>query len=121
MAKVDLIDRTALVADLECFKVSMGDPVLKLIVARVIDRVKVQPEVKLASLKTDEWAETDSRKLYDVAKGALASARGEFRGVKKCSNCKHFDESASDYPCCRCTLCGDGEPTLWEMMPFENL
>lgn len=47
MAALDLIDRGALVAELENFKASMGDPVLQLVVARVIERVKAQPAAEV--------------------------------------------------------------------------
>lgn len=48
MAKLELIDRGALVAELENVKASMGDPVLQLVVARVIERVKAQPVLMVA-------------------------------------------------------------------------
>lgn len=41
----DTISRSALVADLESFKVQMGDPVFRFLVDRVIERVKAQPGV----------------------------------------------------------------------------
>lgn len=39
----DSISRSALVAELECFKMSLGDAVLRLIVDRIIERVKAHP------------------------------------------------------------------------------
>lgn len=39
----DLISRSALIAELEAFKMSMGDIVLRFVVDRVIDLVKNQP------------------------------------------------------------------------------
>lgn len=42
----DLIDRTELIAQLECFKVSLGDVVLGWVVDRVIGIVKTLPTVE---------------------------------------------------------------------------
>lgn len=39
----DLIYRSALVAELESFKMSLGDIVFRFVVDRVIERVKAQP------------------------------------------------------------------------------
>lgn len=39
----DLISRSKLIADLEAFKVSLGDIVLGWVVDRVIERVEQQP------------------------------------------------------------------------------
>lgn len=41
----DTISRSALVAELEAFKMSMGDPVIRFIVDRVIELVKAQSGV----------------------------------------------------------------------------
>ena len=46
MAKIDLIDRTALVAELEGLKAILGDVFLGMVVERAIERVKAQPEVE---------------------------------------------------------------------------
>lgn len=116
----DLISRSEVIAQLEGFKLSLGDVILRLVVDRVIERVKAQPAVA-APLKLDEWEETDSRKLYDAAMAAAVRVPRESHGVRECSNCKHFDESASDYPCSSCSCRDDGDPTCWEMMPDENL
>ena len=43
----DLINRTELLAQLECFKMSLGDVILRLIVDRAIDVVKQQPAAKV--------------------------------------------------------------------------
>lgn len=45
--KDDLISRSALVAELEGFKFSLGDIVLGWVVDRVIERVKRQPAVEV--------------------------------------------------------------------------
>lgn len=41
----DLISRSALLAELEGFKLSLGDIFFRMIVDRVIERVKAQPTV----------------------------------------------------------------------------
>ena len=46
----DIISRSALVAELEGFKMSMGDIVLRFVVDRVIERVKAQPGVDAAPM-----------------------------------------------------------------------
>lgn len=43
----DLISRTALIAELEAFKMSLGDFVLGWVVDRVIERVKQQPTANM--------------------------------------------------------------------------
>jgi hypothetical protein len=43
----DLIDRAELIAQLDCFKMSLGDVILRLIVDRAIDVVKQQPAAKV--------------------------------------------------------------------------
>lgn len=109
----DTISRSALVADLESFKVPMGDPVLRFLVDRVIERVKAQPGVEQAPLKIDEWDETDSRKLYDAAKAALAKVPEPERW---CCECRYFELSAADAPCCYCS-----DQQHWEAASHENL
>ena len=52
----DLIDRAKLVAELEAFKLSLGDIVFGFVVDRVIERVKAQPA---AEVKTDMIALID--------------------------------------------------------------
>lgn len=42
----DLISRSALLAELEGFKLSLGDIFFRMIVDRVIERVKEQPAVE---------------------------------------------------------------------------
>lgn len=42
----DLISRSALLAELEGFKLSLGDIFFRMIVDRVIERVKAQPTVE---------------------------------------------------------------------------
>lgn len=41
----DIISRSALVAELECFRFALGDVVLQMVLDRVIERVKAQPAV----------------------------------------------------------------------------
>lgn len=43
MAMIDLIDRTALVAELEGLKTILGDVFLGMVVERAIERVEAQP------------------------------------------------------------------------------
>lgn len=43
----DIISRSALVADLKCFKAFLGDVVLGFVVDRVIERVEAQPAVEV--------------------------------------------------------------------------
>lgn len=83
----DTISRSALVAELEAFKMSLGDIVLRFVVDRVIDVVKAQPAVEVQHLSP----------LLE----------------KECWNCRHFENSASDYPCCACRISA-GEPSRWE-------
>ena len=42
----DLISRSALIAELEGFKLSLGDVFFGMVVDRVIERVKAQPTIK---------------------------------------------------------------------------
>ena len=44
--KDDMISRSGLIAELESFKVVTGDPVIRVIVDRIIGVVKDQPEAK---------------------------------------------------------------------------
>ena len=84
----DTISRSALVADLESFKVQMGDPVLRYLVDRVIERVKVQPGVEVAP---------------------------EIFIEKRCGTCRYFEQSAADFPCCACYHPDSAAPTRWEV------
>ena len=78
MAKPELIDRTALVEELERFKVSVPDPVLRLVVVRVIDRVKVQPVVEVEPVtRTSPYT---------------------------CDSCAHHAVHPEDEPCASCGL-----------------
>lgn len=81
MAKLDLIDRTALVEELEGLKAILGDVFLGMVVERAIECVKAQPE-------------------------AAPVARWEFMhdGWGRCSNCHRMDgihEKAT-----HCRFCG---------------
>lgn len=42
----DMISRSALIAELEGFKLSLGDIFFGMVVDRVIERVKAQPTIK---------------------------------------------------------------------------
>lgn len=44
----DTISRSKLIADLECFKLQLGDIILGFVVDRVIERVQAQPAVEEA-------------------------------------------------------------------------
>lgn len=72
MAKLDLIDRTALLAELEGLKAILGDVFLGMVVERAIERVKAQPVVEAAP------------------------------GVKCCDSCRHFAVHPEDEPCRSC-------------------
>lgn len=48
MAKPELIDRTALVTELEGLKAILGDVFLGMVMERAIERVKAQPVVEAA-------------------------------------------------------------------------
>ena len=87
MAKPDLIDRTALVEELERFKVSVPDPVLRLVVARVIDRVKVQPVVDAPVVRVPVEL--------------------------SCDTCKHLGKSAHRDPCASCLAGEDYRNWEW--------
>ena len=87
MAKPELIDRTALIEELESFKVSVPDPVLRLVVARVIDRVKVQPMVDAPVIRV----------YVDMA----------------CDTCKHVHCLCTDDPCKSCISSSENHPN-WE-------
>lgn len=82
----DTISRSALVAELECFKVAAGDVVLRVLIDRIIGIVKEQPAV-VASTPPLE---------------------------KRCGTCRHFEQSAADYPCCDCYHPDSKAPTRWE-------
>lgn len=90
MMKDDTISRSALVAELECFKMSLGDLVLRFIVDRVIERVKAQP-------------------------GVVALPPVE----QRCGTCRYFEQSAADFPCCDCYHPDNDAPTRWEVAPGD--
>ena len=73
----DTISRSALVAELEAFKMSLGDIVLRYVVDRVIDLVKAWPAVKIYTPK------------------------------KLCENCKHWDRPLAELPCRICNKAND--------------
>lgn len=80
----DTISRSALIAELEGFKVSTGDPVIRLIIDRIISIVKDRPDVELPEPQLQHLSEIPSLE------------------ERSCDNCLHFDLSASDYPCYKC-------------------
>lgn len=51
----DLIDRAKLIADLEAFKLSLGDIVFGYVVDRVIDQVKAQPAAEVKKETFLDW------------------------------------------------------------------
>lgn len=91
----DTISRSALVAELENFKVTAGDPVIRLIIDRVIGIVKEHPaaEVNAADEKRQK--------------------------VKDCWNCANSDRPSYEWPCTACTVCRDESPSKWEAAPNE--
>lgn len=76
----DTISRSALVAELEAFKMSLGDIVLRFIVDRVIEIVKAHKAVEEAP------PESESEQLE----------------IFSCENCVHSDVAWKDEPCCDC-------------------
>lgn len=75
MAKTDLIDRTALLAELEGLKAILGDVFLGMVVERAIERVKAQPVV-----------------------GVMPKCPV----IKSCDSCRHFAVHSEDEPCRSC-------------------
>ena len=87
MAKLDLIDRTALVAELEGLQTILGDVFLGMVVARCIDRVKAQPVVETSVV----WVYVD----------------------RSCDTCKHAHCLCTDDPCKSCISSSESNPN-WE-------
>lgn len=84
----DTISRSALIAELEAFKTSMGDVVLRFIVDRIIGIVKALPGAKVTP---ESFVE------------------------KRCGTCRYFEQSAADFPCCACYQPDSAAPTHWEV------
>lgn len=72
----DTISRSALVAELEGFKMSLGDIVLRFVVDRVIEIVKAHP--------------------------GLVEPEPEQVEERWCSDCAHFDLGPYEAPCRSC-------------------
>lgn len=85
----DTISRSALVAELECYKMSLGDIVLRFVVDRVIDIVKAHPGVALPK--------------YPV--------------IKCCDSCIHFAVRPEDEPCVSCVGAPGAVFPNWEGPP----
>ena len=72
----DLIDRAKLVADLEAFKLRLGDIVFGYVVDRVIEQVKAQPAAEVKQETFLDWrtaaAEKEAKRkaalipIYDI-------------------------------------------------------
>lgn len=86
----DTISRSALVAELEAFKMSLGDIVLRFVVDRVIELVKAQSGVEEAPAPEPEPEE------------------------KWCMDCIHMHLSICDEPCRSCE-----DHRRWEAAPDE--
>lgn len=85
MAKIDLIDRTALVAELEGLKAILGDVFLGMVVERAIERVKAQPVV-----------------LFGMDLAAASESTTATMG--ECLTCKHWQSPMTSEPCASCGL-----------------
>lgn len=86
MAKLDLIDRTALVEELEGLKAILGDVFLGMVVERAIERVKAQPVVEITVVRVP------------VEIG--------------CDTCKHLSCGVAEDPCNICIA--RAQNTEWE-------
>ena len=82
--KDDMISRSALIAELEAFKMSLGDIVLRYIVDRVIELVKAHPAVEVTPRRT------------------------------ACSCCKYAGVYAYEEPCSTCLAEGYMHFPKWE-------
>jgi hypothetical protein len=83
----DIISRSALIAELEAFKMSLGDIVLRFVVDRVIDLVKNFKGIEMI------------RFSYLVASEE-----------KACQNCRHLHTSGLEEPCLHCGTFKNWEP-----------
>jgi len=94
----DTISRSALVAELEAFKMSMGDIVLRFIVDRVIERVNAQPVVESLAATPEEQQPVEASNRENV----------------QCAGCKYHDLTFLQEPCKSCGFFGDR--CCWEPM-----
>jgi thiamine biosynthesis lipoprotein ApbE len=67
----DLISRAKLVADLEAFKLSLGDIVFGYVVDRVIERVKAQPAAEAKKETFLDWRSEATRKAQKPKNDAM--------------------------------------------------
>lgn len=87
----DMISRSALIAELEAFKMSLGDIVLRFVVDRVIDLVK----------------------NFQVKETQPAEKKEPPRLVRAgCQSCKHVAKNWAEEPCVNCHA-SNGWPN-WE-------
>lgn len=84
----DAISRSALVAELEAFKMSLGDIVLRFVVDRVINIVKA----------------------HKAPEEAPPAAQGPTELM--CCDCRHYENSVQEEPCSHCWV-----PRNWEALP----
>jgi hypothetical protein len=80
--KDDTISRSALIAELECFKVACGDVVIRVIVDRIIGIVKAHPGLVEPEPETEPETEQSEERW--------------------CSDCVHFDLGLLEEPCRSC-------------------
>lgn len=67
----DLIDRAKLIADLETFKLSLGDIVFGYVVDRVIDQVKAQPAAEVKKETFLDWRSVETEKAKKKRNDAM--------------------------------------------------
>ena len=68
----DLISRSALVAELQAFKMSMGDVILGFVVDRVIERVKDQSAAVTSCQNCEYYREPEEGDFLGVCRGGVA-------------------------------------------------
>lgn len=105
----DTISRSALVAELEAFKMSLGDVVLGFVVDRVIERVKAQPgvsrPVEISVKQVPDSGKVLMRRgltwFHDFSDPATLAAEIEKLLLEGWSPCKwHYETAtATDHRC----------------------
>lgn len=93
----DTISRSALVAELEAFKMSLGDIVLRFVVDRVIEIVKAHKAPEAAPSPAPE---------------PVIQAPAPEPVSRTCYTCRYVDNPLSKHPCRTCCLYEN-----WEALP----